>query len=462
MKYRIEKDTMGEVKIFDNAYWGPQTQRSINNFNINKDNSKMPLEIINSYAIIKKAAAIANNKLNKLSNKKMKLIVSVCDEIINGDLYDHFPLIVWQTGSGTQTNMNINEVIVNRAHVLSGNKLSSDKKFLKPNDDVNMSQSSNDTFPTAMHIAIYDLVLSKLLPELENLKKEFIIKSKKFKNIIKIGRTHCMDAVPITLGQEFSAYVDQIDNNIKVLKESLKFVSNLVIGGTAVGTGLNAPKGYDKEIVAQINKISKHKFGVAKNKFSGISSHDVLVNLHGSFKLVAISLMKIGNDIRMLASGPRTGISELILPSNEPGSSIMPGKVNPTQCEALTMVCAKVIGNDTSVNIGGMNGHFQLNAFKPLIAHCLIESCKLLSDVMKSFNSNCLKGIKANMDQIDFNINNSLMLVTSLNSSLGYNKASEIAKLAYLKNISLKQATLKLGYLNEQDFDAIVNPKKMI
>lgn len=462
MKYRIEKDTIGSVKIPYNVYWGPQTQRSINNFAINKENSIMPLEVIYAYAVIKKAAAISNNKFKKLSNKKMKLIVSVCDEIMRGELYDHFPLIIWQTGSGTQTNMNINEVIVNRAHVLLGNKLGSGNKFLNPNDDVNMSQSSNDTFPTSMHISIYKLVIETLIPELDSLALEFAAKVKKFKSIIKVGRTHCMDAVPVTLGQEFSSYLDQIETNIKILKKSLVFVSGLSIGGTAVGTGLNTPKGYDKEVVSQINRILKFKFTVAKNKFAGISSHDVLVNLHASFKNIAVSLMKIGNDIKMLSSGPRTGIAEIILPANEPGSSIMPGKVNPTQCEALTMVCAKVIGNDSAVNIGGMSGHFQLNAFKPLIAHCLIESCKLLSDSIKSFSINCLKGIKPNFDRINMNINNSLMLVTSLNESLGYDKASEIAKLAYLKNCSLKEACLKLGYLKEKEFDSIVNPKKMV
>lgn len=461
MKFRIEKDTIGEVKVSKNALWGPQTQRSINNFKIGSPSS-MPIEIIHAFAILKKAAARANFELGILSEEKMKLISLVCDEIIAEKHNNQFPLVIWQTGSGTQTNMNINEVISNRAHEIEGKKIGKGEKTLSPNDDVNMSQSSNDTFPTAMHIATYQKLIQHTIPNLENLKTTLFNKSKEFKNVIKIGRTHLMDATPITLGQEFSGYHSQIDHGLDSLRKSLDHLSELALGATAVGTGLNSPKGYDTLVSKYISKITGIKFITAKNKFESIANHDAMVETHGALKLIANSLNKIANDVRMMASGPRSGIGEIIIPANEPGSSIMPGKVNPTQCEALSMVCAQVIGNDVTVTLGGMQGHYELNVFKPVIVSNVLESITLISDSVKSFNDNCLKGIKPNTKKINELLNNSLMLVTALNSKIGYYKSAEIANLAHNKGITLKEATLKLGYASSEEFDEWVDVKKMI
>ena len=461
MEFRIEKDTLGEVKVLKNALWGPQTQRSINNFKIGNPGS-MPVEIIHAFAILKKAAAHTNFELGVLSEKKMKLISLVCDEIIDEKHNDQFPLVIWQTGSGTQTNMNVNEVISNRAHLIEGKKIGEGEKTLAPNDDVNMSQSSNDTFPTAMHIATYQKLIKNTIPSLEKFKKTLLDKSSEFKNVIKIGRTHLMDATPITLGQEFSGYHSQIDHGLESLKKSFSHLSELALGATAVGTGLNSPKGYDVLVSKYISKFTGISFITAKNKFESIANHDAMVETHGALKLIANSLNKIANDIRMMASGPRSGIGEIIIPSNEPGSSIMPGKVNPTQCEALSMVCAQVIGNDVTVTIGGMQGHYELNVFKPVIVSNVLESLTLISDSVKSFNDNCLLGIKPNTKKINELLNNSLMLVTALNSKIGYYKSAEIANIAHENGITLKEAALKTGYLSEKEFDSWVKPEDMI
>jgi fumarate hydratase class II len=461
MEFRIEKDTIGEVKVSKDSLWGPQTQRSINNFKIGPKSS-MPIEVIHAFAVLKKAAAHANFDLGVLSKQKMNLISQVCDEIIENKHNDQFPLVIWQTGSGTQTNMNVNEVISNRAHIIEGKKIGKEDKTLAPNDDVNMSQSSNDTFPTAMHIATYKKLIENAIPNLENFKESLLKKSKEFKDVIKIGRTHLMDATPITLGQEFSGYYSQIDHGLKSLKNSLDHLSELALGATAVGTGLNSPKGYDVLVAKYISKFTKINFVTAPNKFESIASHDAMVETHGALKLLANSLNKIANDIRMMASGPRSGIGEITIPSNEPGSSIMPGKVNPTQCEALSMVCAQVIGNDVTVTVSGMQGHYELNVFKPVIVSNVLESITLISDSVKSFNENCLKGIKPNKKKIKELLNNSLMLVTALNSKIGYYKSAEIANLAHEKGITLKEAAIKLNYANSEEFDKWVDPKKMI
>ena len=461
MEFRIEKDTIGEVKVPKNVLWGPQTQRSINNFKIGKPSS-MPIEIIHAFAILKKAAAFANFDLGVLTKSKKELISKVCDEIVNGDHDDQFPLVIWQTGSGTQTNMNINEVISNRAHQIEGKIIGEGNKILAPNDDVNMSQSSNDTFPTAMHIATYKKLITHTIPNLERFKTTLLEKSLEFEAVIKIGRTHLMDATPVTLGQEFSGYHSQIDHGLQSLNNSLSHLSELALGATAVGTGINSPKNYDTLSAEYISKFTGIEFISAKNKFESIASHDALVETHGALKLIANSLNKIANDIRLMASGPRSGIGEIIIPANEPGSSIMPGKVNPTQCEALCMVCAQVIGNDVTVTLGGMQGHYELNVFKPVIVSNVLESLTLISDSVKSFNDNCLKGIKANTKRITELLNNSLMLVTALNSKIGYYKSAEIANIAHENGLSLKEAALKTGYLTEDEFNAWVKPEDMI
>ena len=461
MDYRIEKDTIGEVKVLKHVLWGPQTQRSINNFKIGKPSS-MPIEIIHAFAILKKAAAFANFDLGILTKSKKELISKVCDEIVNGDHDDQFPLVIWQTGSGTQTNMNINEVISNRAHQIEGKIIGEGNKILAPNDDVNMSQSSNDTFPTAMHIATYKKLITHTIPNLERFKTTLLEKSLEFEAVIKIGRTHLMDATPVTLGQEFSGYHSQIDHGLQSLNNSLSHLSELALGATAVGTGINSPKNYDTLSAEYISKFTGIEFISAKNKFESIASHDALVETHGALKLIANSLNKIANDIRLMASGPRSGIGEIIIPANEPGSSIMPGKVNPTQCEALCMVCAQVIGNDVTVTLGGMQGHYELNVFKPVIVSNVLESLTLISDSVKSFNDNCLKGIKANTKRITELLNNSLMLVTALNNKIGYYKSAEIANIAHENGLSLKEAALKTGYLTEDEFNAWVKPEDMI
>ncbi|MDG1682258.1 MAG: class II fumarate hydratase [Flavobacteriaceae bacterium] len=461
MEYRVEKDTLGEVKVPINNLWGAQTERSRNNFKIGQSAS-MPIEIIHAFAYLKKAAAIVNHEKEILATDKKDLITLACDEIIKGNHDNQFPLVTWQTGSGTQTNMNVNEVISNRSHQLQGKNLGEGEVFVKPNDDVNKSQSSNDTFPTAISISSYKLIIEKTIPALESLRNEFNNKSSEFKNIIKIGRTHLMDATPLTLGQEFSAYVSQLDHGIKALKESLEHLSELALGGTAVGTGLNTPDGYSNRVASVISDLTKLPFISASNKFEALSANDAIVRTHGALKGIAIVLNKISNDIRFLASGPRSGIGEISLPANEPGSSIMPGKVNPTQCEALTMVCAQVIGNDTSISFGATQGHFQLNVFKPIMASNLIESCKLLADACNSFNANCLKGIKANKKVIDEKLNNSLMLVTALNPKIGYYKAAEIANKAHENGTTLKEEAIKLGYLSSEQYDEWVKPENMI
>ena len=461
MSFRIEKDTIGNIEVAVNCLWGAQTQRSVNNFKIGKAGS-MPIEIIHGFAYLKKAAAHTNCKLGVLSKIKRDLISSVCDEILEGKLDNQFPLVIWQTGSGTQSNMNVNEVISNRSHQKEGKILGESEKTLSPNDDVNMSQSSNDTFPTAMHIAIYKKLIEKTIPNLEDFENNLLKKSKEFKNIIKIGRTHLMDATPITLGQEFSGYHSQIKHGLSSLKNSLNHLSELALGATAVGTGINSPDGYAEISVEFISKFTGLNFVSAHNKFESIAAHDALVETHGGLKLLANSLNKISNDIRMMASGPRSGIGEISIPANEPGSSIMPGKVNPTQCEALSMVCAQVIGNDVSVTIGGMQGHYELNVYKPLMAANLLESATLISDSVKSFNDNCVKGITPNKKRIKELLNNSLMLVTALNSKIGYYKAAEIANLAHKNGTTLKVETINLGYASSKEFDEWVDVKKMI
>ena len=460
MKYRIEKDTIGEVKVPNNAYWGAQTERSRLNFKIGKESS-MPIEIIYGYAYLKKAAAYTNYDLGVLDIKKRDLISSVCDEILSGKLNDHFPLVVWQTGSGTQTNMNVNEVISNRSHEILGNKLGVGEKVLLPNDDVNKSQSSNDTFPTAMHIAAYKKIVEITIPGIKKLKKSLNLKSDEFKDVVKIGRTHLMDATPLTLGQEFSGYVSQLDYGLKSLINSLDHLKEIALGGTAVGTGINTPKGYSEIVAKYISKFTNLPFITAKNKFESIAAHDAIVETHAALKQLAVSINKIANDIRMMSSGPRSGIGELSIPSNEPGSSIMPGKVNPTQCEAITMVCAQVIGNDVTTSISGMQGQYELNVFKPVMAYNIIESAQLLGDSCLSFSLNCVNGIKANKKRINSLVNNSLMLVTALNTKIGYYKSAEIANKAHNEGITLKEAAIKLKYLTEKQFDEWVKPNEM-
>ncbi len=461
MEYRIEHDTMGEVKVPADKYWGAQTQRSKDNFKIGEPAS-MPKEIIRAFGYLKKAAAMANYELGVLPKEKMELISKVADEIIEGKLDEHFPLVIWQTGSGTQSNMNVNEVIANRAHVLKGGKLTDKQKILHPNDDVNKSQSSNDTFPTAMHIATYKMLTEVTLPGLKKLRDALAEKAEEFKDIIKTGRTHLMDATPLTLGQEFSAYVAQLDHGIKTLEASLDHLSELALGGTAVGTGLNTPKGYAELVAKKISELTGLPFKTAPNKFEALAAHDAMVGVSGALKKIAVAIMKIANDIRLLASGPRCGIGEIILPANEPGSSIMPGKVNPTQNEAITMVAAQVIGNDVAVTTGGMQGHFQLNVFKPLIARNVLESARLLGDAAVSFTEKAVKGIKPNKENIKKHLDNSLMLVTALNTHIGYENAAKIAKKAYAENKTLKQAAIELGLLTEEQFDEWVDPSKMI
>jgi len=460
MAFRKEKDSIGVVKVPADKYWGAQTQRSKENFKIG--DNVMPLEIIRAYAILKKAAAQTNADLGVLPKAKSTAIGKVCKEILDGKLDDQFPLVVWQTGSGTQTNMNVNEVIANRSHVIRGGKLSDAKKYLHPNDDVNKSQSSNDTFPTAMHIAAYKALVETTIPGIEKLKSTLEVKSKAFNKIVKIGRTHFMDATPVTLGQELSGYVSQLEHGIKAIKNTLSHLSELALGGTAVGTGLNTPKGYDKAVAKQIAKTTKLPFITGKNKFEGLAAHDAIVEAHGALKTVAVSLMKIGNDIRMLSSGPRCGIGEITIPANEPGSSIMPGKVNPTQAEALTMAMAQVVGNDVAINVGGMTGQFQLNVFKPMMIFNFLNSANLIGDACVSFNDNCATGIQPDKERIEYLLHNSLMLVTALNTKIGYDKAATIAKKAYKEGTSLKAAALKLEYLTEKEFDSWVTPGKMV
>ncbi len=459
--YRTEKDTMGEVQVPANKYWGAQTQRSLVNFPIGPPAS-MPIEIIHAFGYLKKAAAITNNKLGILSADKMKIISQVCDEIIAGKLDDQFPLVIWQTGSGTHTNMNCNEVIANRAHVLLGNKLGEGHYLIHPNDDVNKSQSSNDTFPTAMHIAAYCKIVEYTIPKIEMLINTLSEKSLAMKEIVKIGRTHLMDATPLSLGQEFSGYVSQLKHGIKALKNTLPHLSELAMGGSAVGTGLNTPDGYAQEVAETIAQLTKQPFISAENKFESLAANDAIVETHGAIKQLAVSLMKISNDIRLLASGPRSGIGEIIIPSNEPGSSIMPGKVNPTQTEAMTMVCAQIMGNDTTISIAGSSGHFELNTFKPVMINALLHSATLIADACKSFNDRCVIGIEPNMERIKMNLNNSLMLITSLNTHIGYENAAKIAKKAYAENLTLKEAALALGLLTEQQFNEWVVPEEMI
>ena len=459
-KFRVESDTLGEVKIPENSLWGPQTQRSINNFKIGQPGS-MPTEIIHSFAILKKSCAISNNELSNLEKKKMKLIIEVCDEILKNKHNKEFPLVIWQTGSGTQTNMNVNEVISNRANILSGKSLN-DSKYIKANDEINMSQSSNDTFPTVTNIAVTKLVYEKLIPSTESFIKILNKKVKEFSKDIKIGRTHMMDATPISLGQEFSGYESQMKHGLKALKNTLKHLKELAIGGTAVGTGLNAPDGFDVSVVKNISDYTKINFEIAENKFEAIASNDSLVETHGALKQIAVSLFKIANDIRLLGSGPRSGFSELILPANEPGSSIMPGKVNPTQCEAVSMVCAQVLGNDTTVSFAGSQGHLELNVYKPVIAHKLIESIHLLSDSIESFNKNCVSGLKANKTKIAEHLNNSLMLVTALNKKIGYYRAAEIANKAHENGTTLEEEAIKSGYLTKKQFKDWVKPEDMV
>ena len=461
MSFRIEKDTIGEIKVDSSKYWGAQTERSRNNFKIGAPGS-MPIEIIHAFAILKKAAAITNFELGVLDEKKKDLISKVCEEILDNKLNNEFPLVVWQTGSGTQSNMNVNEVIANRAHVINGGSLEIGNTSLKANDDVNKSQSSNDTFPTAMHIASYKVIVEKTIPKISELQKTIKEKSVKFKDVVKIGRTHLMDATPLTLGQVFSGYASQLEHGLKALRNTLGHLSELALGGTAVGTGLNTPKGYSIKVAENISKLTNLPFITAENKFEALAAHDAVVETHGALKQLAVSLNKIANDIRMLASGPRSGIGELIIPANEPGSSIMPGKVNPTQCEALTMVCAQVMGNDVAVTIGGTQGHYELNVFKPMMAKNLIESATILADASLSFNDHCAKGIEPNYANIEKLLNNSLMLVTALNNKIGYYKAAEIANTAHKNGTTLKEEAINLGYVTSDEYDKWVDPKKMI
>ena len=460
MSYRIEKDTMGEVKVPAEKYWGAQTERSRNNFKIGQSAS-MPLEVVYGFAYLKKAAAHANCELSVLSTEKRDLISAVCDEILEGKHDDEFPLVVWQTGSGTQSNMNTNEVIANRAHVLNGGSLDDESKVIHPNDDVNKSQSSNDTFPTGMHIAAYKMIVETTIPGVEGLRDTLDEKSKAFMHVVKIGRTHLMDATPLTLGQEFSGYVSQLDHGLQAIKNTLAHLSELALGGTAVGTGINTPEGYANLVSQKIAEFTQLPFVSADNKFEALAAHDAIVESHNALKQLAVSLNKIANDIRLLASGPRSGISEIIIPSNEPGSSIMPGKVNPTQCEALTMVCAQVMGNDVAIGVGGMQGHYELNVFKPMIAANILQSARLIGDACVSFKDNCAEGIEPNYDNLKKNLDNSLMLVTALNTKIGYEKAAKIAKTAHQNGTTLKEESVNLGYLTVEEFDEWVRPEDM-
>ena len=460
MNFRVEKDTLGEIQVPSDKYWGAQTQRSLNNFPIGPPAS-MPVEIIHAFGYLKKAAAITNNKFGLLSDDKMKIISQVCDEIIAGQLDGHFPLVIWQTGSGTHTNMNCNEVIANRAHVLAGNKLG-EGRLLHPNDDVNKSQSSNDTFPTAMNIAAYRKINDDTLPGIEMLVKALAVKSLEMSTIIKTGRTHLMDATPISLGQEFSGYVSQLNHGINALTRTLPHLSELAIGGTAVGTGMNTPEGFAVEVAGTIAELTKLPFVSAENKFEALAANDAIVETHGALKQLAVSLMKIANDIRMMASGPRSGIGEITIPANEAGSSIMPGKVNPTQTEAMSMVCAQIMGNDTTISVAGSNGHFELNVFKPVMINALLQSASLLGDACKAFTNSCIIGIKPDLGKIDENLQKSLMLVTALNIHIGYDNAARIVRKAFNENISLKKAAIALKLLTAKQFDDWVNPAEMI
>ncbi|MDG1158473.1 MAG: class II fumarate hydratase [Flavobacteriales bacterium] len=461
MSYRIEKDTIGEIQVPADKYWGAQTERSRNNFKIGAPAS-MPTEIIEAFAYLKKAAAYTNCELGELSEEKRDLIAKVCDEIAAGELADQFPLVIWQTGSGTQSNMNVNEVVAHRAHVINGGVLGEGDKPIHPNDDVNKSQSSNDTFPTAMHIAAYKKIVEVTLPGVQQLRDTLQRKAEELKDVVKIGRTHLMDATPLTLGQEFSGYVSQLDHGMKALKNTLPHLSELALGGTAVGTGINTPKGYSELVAKYIAQFTNLPLITAHNKFEALAAHDAIVESHGALKQLAVSLNKIANDIRMMASGPRSGIGELIIPANEPGSSIMPGKVNPTQCEALTMVCAQVMGNDVAITVGGTQGHYELNVFKPMMAANILQSAQLLGDACVSFEEHCASGIEANQQRIDELVNNSLMLVTALNTKIGYYKAAEIAGKAHAEGTTLKAAALALAYLSEEEYDEWVDPRKMI
>ena len=460
MKYRIEKDTMGEVKVPADKYWGAQTERSKNNFKIGPSAS-MPQEIIEGFAYLKKAAAHANCELGVLAEEKRDLISKVCDEILDGKMYNQFPLVIWQTGSGTQSNMNANEVIANRAQELAGRVIGEGEKVIQPNDDVNKSQSSNDTFPTGMHIASYKMLIKTTIPGIEKLLKTFVAKSIEFKDVVKIGRTHLMDATPLTVGQEFSGYASQLDHGLRALKNTLPHLAELALGGTAVGTGLNTPKGYDVLVAKKIAEFTGLPFVTAENKYEALAAHDAIVESHGALKQLAVSLSKIAHDIRMMASGPRSGIGELILPANEPGSSIMPGKVNPTQVEALTMVAAQVMGNDVAITVGGVQGHFELNVFKPVMAANFLQSARLLGDACVSFNDNCAVGIKVNTERINELLNNSLMLVTALNPKIGYYKAAEIANTAHANGTTLKEEAVRLGYVTAEQYDEWVKPEDM-
>ncbi len=461
MEFRIEHDTMGEVKVPADKYWGAQTERSRNNFKIG-DAASMPLEIIKAFGYLKKAAAHTNNQLGVLPNDKKDLISAVGEEIIAGKLNDQFPLVIWQTGSGTQSNMNVNEVISNRSHVLQGNKLGEGKNYIHPNDDVNKSQSSNDTFPTAMHISAYKMLIETTIPGIEKLKNTLSQKVEAFKGVVKIGRTHWMDATPLTLGQEFSGYVSQLEHGLKSIKSTLSHLSELALGGTAVGTGINTPKGYPELVAEKIATFTGLPFITGENKFEGLAAHDAIVEASGALKTVAVSIMKIANDIRVLSSGPRCGIGEIIIPSNEPGSSIMPGKVNPTQVEAITMVCTQVVGNDMAIATGGMQGHFELNVFKPVMISNFLQSARLIGDACVSFNDNLAVGIEPNLERIKANLENSLMLVTALNTHIGYEKAAKIAKKAHQENSTLRKAAIELGYLTDEQFTEWVQPRKMI
>lgn len=460
MKYRIEKDTMGEVKVPSDKLWGAQTERSRNNFKIGPSAS-MPLEVVYGFAYLKKAAAYANHELGALELKKRDLIAAVCDEILEGKHDAQFPLVIWQTGSGTQTNMNVNEVVANRAHQLAGKTIGEGDKTIQPNDDVNKSQSSNDTFPTGMHIASYKKLIDVTIPGVEQLRNTLKNKAEDFKAVVKIGRTHLMDATPLTLGQEFSGYVSQLDHGIKALKNTLDHLGELALGGTAVGTGLNTPKGYDVSVAKYIAEFTGLPFVTAKNKFEALAAHDAIVETHGALKQLAVALNKIANDIRMMASGPRSGIGEITIPANEPGSSIMPGKVNPTQCEALTMVCAQVIGNDVAIAFGGSQGHYELNVFKPMMAANLLQTAQLLGDACKSFEAHCVSGILPNHNVINELLNNSLMLVTALNTKIGYYKAAEIANTAHKNGTTLREEAINLGYVTAEEYDAWVKPEDM-
>ena len=462
MTFRPEKDTMGTVQVPADAYWGAQTQRSIENFPIAQDINRMPKEIIRAFAFLKKAAALTNRDAGILSAEKAELIGRVCDEILSGKLADQFPLVVWQTGSGTQSNMNVNEVVAYRGHVLQGGQLMDEKKVLAPNDDVNKSQSSNDTFPTAMHIAAYQMLTETTIPGIEKLRDTLRAKSEQFKDIVKIGRTHFMDATPLTLGQEFSGYVSQLDHGLRAIRNTLAHLSELALGGTAVGTGINTPPGYPENVARHIAELTGLPFITAENKFESLAAHDAIVEAHGALKTVAVSLMKIANDIRMLSSGPRAGIGEIDIPDNEPGSSIMPGKVNPTQCEAMTMVSAQVMGNDVAITVGGSLGHFELNVFKPLMIYNFLHSARLIGDVCVSFTDRCAVGIEPILPNIKKHVDSSILLVTALNPHIGYYKAAEIAQTAHKNNSTLKETAVQLGYVTSEQYDEWMKPEEMV